>query len=176
MKIAFVGPDHTGKSNIAMALSEKLNVPVFKNSGEWCTELGSEDYFLNLLRFGGPFLMDFMVQTNANVILDRFYPCELVYAEAFSRQTDENVIARMDEQFAAAGGKLIFCLKKDYSGLKDDVYPDDLPQTKLEEIGTLYEKFHKSTACESCIIYTDDMDLGRQLDDILNFLQNGEVK
>jgi len=176
MKIAFIGPDRTGKSNIAAALSEKLDIPVFKNSGEWCTELSSEDYFLNLLRFGGPFLMDFMVQTDVSVILDRFYPCELVYAKAFGRRTDEDVIARMDEQFASTRGRLVFCLRKDYSGLKDDVYPDDLSQAKLEEIGALYEKFHESTACESHLIYTDDMDLDRQLDDILNFLQNVENK
>jgi len=176
MKIAFVGPDRTGKSNIAEALSDKLGIPVFKNSDEWHTALDSEDYFLNLLRFGGPFLMDFMVQTGVSVILDRFYPCELVYSKAFGRQTDESVISWMDKKFAAAGGKLIFCLKKDYSGLKDDVYPDDLPQTKLEEIGTLYEEFYEATACESCLIYTDDVDLDRQLGDILNFLRNGEAK
>ena len=85
MKIAFIGPDMTGKSNIAAALSSDLNIPVFKNTSEWKTKLSGEDYFVNLLKFGGPFLMDFMKQTDVDVILDRFYPCELVYAEAFNR-------------------------------------------------------------------------------------------
>ena len=92
MMIAFIGPDMTGKSNIAAELSRQTGIPVFKNSGEWNTELDSPDYFLNLLRFGGPFLMDFMKQTDANVILDRFYPCELVYSEAFGRETDRRAI------------------------------------------------------------------------------------
>ena len=55
MMIAFIGPDMTGKSNIAAELSRQTGIPVFKNSGEWNTELDSPDYFLNLLRFGGPF-------------------------------------------------------------------------------------------------------------------------
>ena len=92
MKLAFIGPDMTGKSNIAAELSKRLGVPVFKNSGEWKTELNSENYFLNLLRYGGPFLMDFMKQTDVDVILDRFYPCELVYAEAFGRDTERSLI------------------------------------------------------------------------------------
>ena len=62
MKVAFIGPDMTGKSNIAAELSRRTDTPVFKNSGEWKTELDSPDYFLNLLRYGGPFLMDFMKQ------------------------------------------------------------------------------------------------------------------
>lgn len=170
MKLAFIGPDMTGKSNIAAALSERLSVPVFKNTGEWKTQLGSEDYFLNLLRFGGPFLMDFMKQTDVSVILDRFYPCELVYAKAFGRDTDTDAISWMDNEFNSADGKFIICLKKDYSNLVDDVFPDDLPPEKLRELDLLYREFYENTACESLILYTDDHDLDRQIGDILRFL------
>jgi hypothetical protein len=170
MKLAFIGPDMTGKSNIAQELGKRFNTPVFKNAGEWKTELNSEDYFLNLLRFGGPFLMDFIRQTNVSVILDRFYPCELVYAEAFNRATDMNAIAWMDQQFADAGGKFIICLRKDYNGLVDDVYPDALPQEVLEELDTLYQRFYDFTACECLVLYTDSQDLDDQINKITNFL------
>jgi len=170
MKIAFIGPDMTGKSNIANELSKRLEIPVFKNSGEWQTKLDSPDYFLNLLRYGGPFLMDFMKQTNVSVILDRFYPCEQVYAQAFDRDTDHGAIAWMDEQFSNEGGVFILCLKKDYSGLVDDVFPDKLPKEKLEEISGLYEKFAKWSQCEVLTLYTDDWDIDRQINDITNFL------
>ncbi len=171
MKLAFIGPDMTGKSNIAAELSRQINTPVFKNSGEWKTQLESEDYFLNLLRFGGPFLMDFMKQTDANVILDRFYPCELVYSEAFGRSTDMKAISWMDHEFAAAGGKFIICLKKNYEGLVDDVFPDQLPTEKLVEIDQLYKNFHNFTQCECMLLYTDDFNLERQVADILSFLK-----
>lgn len=174
MKIAFVGPDRTGKSNIAAALSKKLGVPVFKNSGEWATDLSSEDYFLGLLKFGGPFLMDFIRQTDVDVIMDRFYPCELVYSKAFNRATDEKTIWWLDSEFACAGGKLIFCLKKDYSGCKDDVYPDDLPEEKLVEIDNYYQEFQKRTTCASMVLYTDDENLEKQVSEIMNFVQDGD--
>ena len=170
MKVAFIGPDMTGKSNIAAELSKRTGAPVFKNSGEWKTELDSPDYFLNLLRYGGPFLMDFMKQTDSNVILDRFYPCELVYSQAFERETDHKAVAWMDEQFSDTGGIFVLCLKNDYSGLVDDVFPDKLPKKKLEEIDALYRKFASWTQCEVVTIYTDDHDLERQVTDIIDFL------
>ena len=170
MKLAFIGPDMTGKSNIAAALSSRLGVPVFKNSGEWKTELDSEDYFLNLLRFGGPFLMDFMKQTGSSVILDRFYPCELVYADAFGRETDMKVIEWMDSQFSKIGGKFIICLREDYTGLVDDVYPDKLPTEVLQKLDVLYRRFSEYTGCDFLILNTDDRDLEKQISKILQFL------
>tara|TARA_Y100001970_G_scaffold285842_1_gene406612 strand:- start:4783 stop:5307 length:525 start_codon:yes stop_codon:yes gene_type:complete len=170
MKIAFIGPDMTGKSNIAAELSLQTGIPVFKNSGEWKTELGSPDYFLNLLRYGGPFLMDFMKQTDVKVILDRFYPCELVYAEAFERETDMSAISWMDVNFAEASGKFIICLRKDYSGLIDDQYPDDLPKEMLEKLDKLYRAFADTTDCDCLILETDDRDLNNQIKKIKMFL------
>ena len=170
MKLAFIGPDMTGKSNIAAELSRQLDIPVFKNSGEWKTQLDSPDYFLHLLRYGGPFLMDFIRQTNASVILDRFYPCEYVYAEAFDRETDMDAILWMDKNFSEVGGKFIICLRKDYSGLIDDQYPDQLPPEMLKILDTGYRKFTECTSCDYPILETDDMDLNKQVNQIKIFL------
>ncbi len=163
MKIALIGPDMTGKSNIAQALSNSTGVPVFKNTGEWKTKLSSEDYFVNLLRYGGPFLMDFIKQTDTSVILDRFYPCEMVYSIAFGRETDMGVIDWMDEQFSKIDGKFIICLKKNYCGLVDDIYPDELPTEKLVKLDSLYRDFYEYTKCDAYILYTDDEDISSQL-------------
>jgi hypothetical protein len=170
MKLAFIGPDMTGKSNIAAELSRQTGVPVFKNSGEWKTQLDSPDYFLNLLRYGGPFLMDFIRQTDVSIILDRFYPCEMVYASAFNRETDMDAISWMDTNFCEAGGKFIICLRKNYSGLVDDQYPDQLPTSMLEKLDSLYRSFYDSTACDCLILETDDMDLNKQVNQIKIFL------
>lgn len=163
MKIAFIGPDMTGKSNIAQALSKEIGIPVFKNTGEWSTRLSSEDYFVNLLRFGGPFLMNFIEQTDTNVILDRFYPCEMVYSKVFGRSTDMEVIDWMDKQFSKIGGAFIICLKKNYKGLVDDVYPEDLTTEKFIKLDKLYREFYEYTNCKAHILYTDDQNLEYQL-------------
>ena len=170
MKIAFIGPDMTGKSNIAEELSRQIKIPVFKNSGEWKTQLDSPDYFLNLLRYGGPFLMDFIRQTDIPVILDRFYPCEYVYANAFERETDMNALQWMDKNFSDVGGKFIICLRKDYSGLVDDQYPDQLPPEMLRTLDTNYRQFTECTSCDYLILETDDMDLNKQVKEIKIFL------
>ncbi len=175
MMIAFIGPDMTGKSNIAAELSRQTGIPVFKNSGEWQTELDSPEYFLNLLRYGGPFLMDFMKQTRSKVILDRFYPCELIYSEAFGRETDLTAISWMDSNFAEAGGKFIVCLRKDYAGLIDDQYPDDLPTEMLEKLDIGYRSFASVTKCDCLILETDDRDLNKQIQKIKMFLEIEEV-
>ena len=169
--IAFIGPDMTGKSNIAAELSKQSGIPVFKNSGEWQTKLDSPEYFLNLLRYGGPFLMDFMKQTSASVILDRFYPCELVYSEAFNRKTDMTAISWMDKNFAAAGGKFIVCLRKNYEGLVDDQYPEDLPTDMLYKLDKLYRTFVDTTDCDCFVLETDDKDLNKQIEKIKMFLE-----
>ena len=173
MQLAFIGPDMTGKSNIAEALSSKLSVPVFKNSGEWKTKLESPDYFLNLLRYGGPFLMDFIRQTSAPVILDRFYPCESIYAQAFNRETDDEVIDWMDESFAEAGGKFVLCVRKNFTGLVDDQYPDSLPTPVLQKLDKLYREFASRTKCDILVLETDDQNLNKQLKEIIVFLDGG---
>ena len=114
--------------------------------------------------------MDFMKQTGVNVILDRFYPCELVYAEAFKRDTDKKVIKWMDDEFSKLGGKFIICLRKDYSGLVDDVYPDKLPTEMLQNLDSLYRRFSETTNCECLILHTDNEDLEEQIGKILRFL------
>jgi hypothetical protein len=170
MKVAFIGPDMTGKSNIAAELSRQLQIPVFKNTGEWKVKLDSENYFLNLLQYGGPFLMDFMKQTDVSVILDRFYPCELVYSQAFNRETDLDTIKWLDDQFHDAGGKFVVCIRQDYSGLVDDIHPDKLSCDMLKSIEDLYLDFLNWTRCDYTVLHTDDQDIERQISNIKEFL------
>jgi len=112
-----------------------------------------------------------MKQTDVDVILDRFYPCELVYAEAFNRETDTSAISWMDSNFAAAGGKFVVCLRKNYEGLVDDQYPDDLPTSMLYMLDKLYRSFVETTACDCLILETDDRDLNKQIKKIKMFLE-----
>ncbi len=118
--------------------------------------------------------MDFMSQTNSKVILDRFYPCELIYAEAFDRETDMSVISWMDRKFSDADGKFIVCVRKNYEGLVDDQYPDDLPVEMLKKLDGLYRTFAETTECDCLVLETDDFNLGRQISDIMSFLESQE--
>ena len=77
---------------------------------------------------------------------------------------------RRNLEFSKIEGKFIICVKKDYAGLVDDVFPDQLPKQKLEEIDTLYRKFSEFTNCDCLILETDDHNLDRQTSEIMKFL------
>jgi thymidylate kinase len=168
---SFEGPDMTGKTQIAKELSRQLEIPYFKNSGEWSVQLKDSSYFKNLLVFGGTFLIDFINQVRPNVILDRHYPSEWVYSRAFNRETDEEVLRKIDEKFAEAGGRIIICRRKSYEGIKDDLH-DHVDSQVLKKIDAIYEDFTKWTKCRTLTVWVDDEDLNREVNEIKSWLDN----
>lgn len=170
MIIAFIGPDMTGKSNIAAGLSKDISLPVFKNTGEWKADLDSDEYYLNLLKFGGTFLMDFLVQTKPSAILDRFYPCEYAYSSVFGRDTNKGLVMKLDKKFSSVDGKLIFCYRDSYEGIKDDLFPDKINCETLKKIEDRYRMFLSETSCDVLYLETSSMDLKNQIFKIKEFL------
>jgi thymidylate kinase len=167
--LAFEGPDMCGKSQIAEELSKQLQVPTFKNTGEWKVGLDSTDYFKNLLIYGGTFLTDFLDQTEASVILDRFYPSEMVYAKHFGRETDLTVLKKIDEKFSNLGGKIVICRRKNYDGIQDDLH-SCIDSTTLVKLDSLYEEFAKWTKCDVLTLWVDDENLEREIKEIKEWL------
>ncbi len=165
MLIAFEGPDRCGKSEIAAELSRQTGVPVFKNSGEWFTDLRDPSYFKNLLVYGATFLADFMQQTKVSVIMDRNYASEWVYSKYFNRETDLEILRKVDEKFAAAGGWFVICRRKSYNGIRDDLH-DYVDSETLTGIDALYDEFATWTKCKVITIWVDDEDLGREIKEI----------
>jgi thymidylate kinase len=169
MLIALEGPDMGGKTQIAAELSRQLGVPVFKNSGDWFTDLREPSYFKNLLKYGATFLADFLCQTRANAIMDRNYASEWVYSKYFNRETDDVVLRKVDEKFAEAGGKIVICRRKSYNGIRDDLH-DYVDADALKGIDALYEEFTQWTRCETVTIWVDDENLEREITEITRWL------
>ena len=167
--LAFEGADMTGKTQIAQELSRRLGVPYFKNTGEWGTDLKDPSYFKNLLVYGGTFLIDFIHQTRPDAILDRYYPSEWVYSRFFNRETDEEIIRKIDKKFAEAGGKFVICRRKSYSGIKDDLH-SYVDSKVLEGLDKLYGEFAGWTECEVLTVWVDDEDLNREVNEIREWI------
>jgi len=167
--LACEGVDMTGKTQIAAELSRQLGVPVFKNSGEWSTDLRDPSYFKNLLIYGATFLADFMQQTGVSVIMDRNYASEWVYSRHFNRETNEEILRKIDEKFAATGGKIIICRRKSYNGIRDDLY-DYIDSDALARLDGLYESFASWTRCETLTVWVDDENLEREVKEITEWL------
>jgi thymidylate kinase len=168
--LALEGPDQCGKTQIAADLSRQLGIPVFKNSGEWFTDLRDPSYFKNLLTYGATFLADFLCQTRASAIMDRNYASEWVYSRHFGRATDERVLRKVDEKFAEAGGKIVICRRKSYNGIRDDLH-SYIDSHELKGLDSLYQEFEKWTACEVLTIWVDDENLERETLEIREWLK-----
>ena len=169
MLIALEGPDRCGKSEIAAEVSRQLGIPVFKNSGEWFTDLRDPSYFKNLLTYGATFLADFLCQTRSSAIMDRNYASEWVYSKYFNRETDSEVLRKVDQKFAEAGGKIVICRRKSYNGICDDLH-SYVDSHALEGLDSLYVEFEEWTRCEVLTIWVDDENLEREVAEIKRWL------
>lgn len=167
--ILIVGPDRAGKSNIAAALSNILDISVFKASNEHAVFLSDQKRFINELRFADPRMIDILKQTGLSLILDRSYVCEKVYSEYFGRETDVGMLRYVDDEFAKLGAKIIICTRKSFDGIVDDL-DSDLDSKALTIISSLYQHFAKWTNCETYTLFVDDEDLNRETNEILKFL------
>lgn len=169
MILSLEGPDKVGKSEIAKELSQCTGTPVFKNTGEWSTDLKDSSYFKNLLVYGGTFLIDFLQQTKTDVILDRHYPSEWVYSQYFGRETEMAVLKKIDEKFWDLGGKIVICRRKNYDGIQDDLH-HYIDAGVLVKLDALYEEFAKWTKCDVYTLWVDDEDLQREVKEIREWL------
>ena len=160
----------SGKTQIAVELTKQLNLSYFKNTGEWTSDLRTPDYFKNLLIYGGTFMADFVEQVKPNVVFDRCYPSEWVYSQYFNRDSNEQILKKIDEKYAKAGAKIIICRRKSFDGIQDDLH-SYLDSKALIEIDQLYEKFISWTKCEVMTLWVDDENLEREVSEIRSWLK-----
>ena len=171
--IFMVGPDMSGKTQIAKELSRRIGVPYFKASSEHASFLSKDaknDLFIDQLRHADPRVYDLLKQTGHSVIFDRGFPCEWVYSHVFIRETDQPFLLHMDKQWASLGAKIIFCHRSSYKGIIDDLDPN-INEYKLKKIDIVYRTFlEKVTSCDYLMLNVDDEDLDREVSEIVAFL------
>lgn len=163
--VFFVGPDMTGKTNIAKAYSRASRIPYYKCSTEHDAFINKQDRFINDLRYGVTHLLDVLTQTGYSLIFDRGYPCEWVYSQYFNRQTDFDLLTKIDKKYADLGATIIVCSRSSYVGIKDDL-DNSIDAAALKKIDSLYREFIKITDCKGVILNVDDENLSRQIRDI----------
>ena len=146
--LIFEGPDRTGKTEIATTLGKFLNLDTFKNKKEH--EVVEKGDNLNGLLYETSYLLQLLKQIkfgSNGIILDRHFPSEYVYAKVLKRETNEDFIWKMDEEFAKLNAVIIYCYKSSYDNYNDthikkdkiplirDVYENDyLKKTKMNII------------------------------------------
>lgn len=172
MNILFlVGPDMTGKTNIAKELSKRLNIPYYKASSEHHSFLKKQDRFIHDIRYACPARLDLLKQIGGGIVFDRGYPCQWVYSKFFERDCDDEAVFWLDDQYSTLGAKIIFCTRHSFANISDDLDPN-LDETSLKKISSLYDEFNKLTKCDVLKLFVDDENLKRELKDILNFINH----
>lgn len=131
--IIIVGPDGVGKTTVAKRMSELTNIPTFKCPSE-----------KQIFRDGGRSslafdytLTHFLSQTGYRFISDRGYPCEFVYSLVFERETDMDMLLRIDEAHANLGTKILYLYASVQPTEPDDIVPSD----KYWDVKKMYDHF-----------------------------------
>jgi thymidylate kinase len=167
--IILEGPDCCGKTNIAHELSRIFEIPYFKNTNEWEYFEKDDSYFLNALKYSEPFNTSFFKQTGTSVILDRSYPSEFVYSRLFNRDTDLELLKKIDIAYSELGTKIIIPTRTSYVGLIDQF--GRITEDVLVRADKLYTEFSKWTACDVFVLNVDDENLSREIKEITSFLK-----
>lgn len=171
--IFLVGPDMTGKTQIAQELASRLGYPYFKASTEHQTFLNGRDSFYEQVTWADPRMFDFLQQTGHRVVFDRGFPCEYAYSRVFNRLSPASVVRWLDESYAELGALVVICYRRSYDGITDDIDPSIGPET-LMKIEDAYLEWSKSSRCRILWLSVDDEDLDREVNDIMKEIKSGE--
>lgn len=164
--IVFSGPDRCGKTQIAHELSRRTGIPYFKASTEHQSFLDEQDKFLMQLRHADPRVLDLLMQTNHSIIMDRGWPCEYAYSRFFGRETDLAQLRRIDSGYAALGALVVVCVRTSYLGITDDL-DSRLGADELSAIDANYRDFIEWTRCKTKLLYVDDENIDREINELM---------
>lgn len=167
--VVFEGPDGCGKTHISQALSNLTGIPYFKNKDEWKNFIDDPAYFVNALTYGDPYFLSYLEQTQASVIIDRWYPSEWVYSRVFGRPTDLRVLRAIDQRAAQLGVKIVMPHRTSYTGVVDQ-FADVVTPTVLDRVAVEYREFASWTECKTFFLNVDDEDIERELAEVKQFL------
>ena len=175
--VFFVGPDMSGKTQIAKEVARRLGDErlYFKASDEHDSYLSSKvtrrEAFLNQLRYADPRVFDVLRQSGHSLVFDRGFPCEYAYSRVFGRETDLSMLKHMDEMWSSIDARVVFCHRSSYDGIVDDLDPK-ITTDVLRRIHAEYENFFSWSRCKHLSLNVDDEDLEREANEVLRFLES----
>lgn len=177
--IMFEGADITGKTNIAQFLGEDMGISYFKNQREVEGWKADTYNFKTALEYECPFILSMFQQTDISMIIDRHYPTEYVYSTVYNRDTDTELIWKLDEAYSKLNTFIIYCYKYGDKYLDDFKIEEDLINVdKIESIKKTYQDFIEKTKCRVIKLDTTNCDLEKQINTIkhwIEFLEEGHA-
>lgn len=134
------GADGAGKTTLAKALADLMEIAYFKPSVHGFLEKKETRL---ITANGGLALAHFLKQTGQSVIFDRNYPSEWVYGQLLSNWQNYGALAELDRLYASMGAVIVLCEREDYSTYQDhDFTTDQLITARL-----MYRDYLRKSAC-----------------------------
>lgn len=125
-----VGPDRVGKTTLVGHLSRITGIPSFKCPSE---KQIFKDGGRSSLAFDYT-LTHFLAQTGVRFISDRGYPCEWVYSQVYERETDFDLLRKIDDAHANLGTTIVLVQSSVPPREEDDLVPK-------EDYGKIWQKY-----------------------------------
>jgi thymidylate kinase len=163
--IIFEGHDKSGKTTIAKALSEHLDIPVFKavrNKHWW-------DPMVNLLYFVEG-VTQFLEQSKQSIILDRWVPSDYVYSTLFNRDISFRKIWEIDERLSKLDTTVIVCYKNEDAFIHDTEDELFINESQYQQMTDLYREYAKQSRLKFYFLNTSDEDLAKQINIIIDII------
>lgn len=146
MIILIEGPDKAGKTTLVNMLSERLNMPVYKESytpldGKHVADSQNEDSAI----------MNMLISLDSpDLIMDRFYPSEYAYGVGLDRTFDVRSVFELDNSFSKLDHLCV------YLHISENVYEeregDELTLDEFYDISNAYDGFIGRSKCRFLIL------------------------
>src|SRR5579859_724747 len=167
MIVIVEGPDNSGKTTLARALSARINVPYYKYPKRPFSDIQAFDTKL-VTRYVDRWLVDFLAHVPQSLILDRSYPTEWVYGEVFQREIDLDDLVYVDQGFALLDAHIVLCTKQSYVSYTDDLIASEALPALVEQ----YHQFQTWTRVQRILaLDTTNENLEEQLEAICAFIK-----
>lgn len=163
--VIFEGHDKSGKTTIAAMLSKIANLPVFKvqrNKYHWDSTVN-----LNYLTEG---ITQFLEQTDASVILDRWHGSDYMYGQLFDRDVSQRKIFELDERLAKLDAHMIICYKDESAYIEDVEDKEFITMNDYSKMTAHYREFAQKSKCKILFLNTSNENLKEQLSLIIKFI------
>lgn len=176
MIIIFEGPDRCGKTTLAKKVAEHFSIPYFKSSKQGFCEVDLEQGNKHDWRF----MLDFLSQTNPNVVFDRSFISQYVYSRIFR---EENVLKNFESldkywdlirsyyySLINMPHLIVYCRRKYTPDISDDTIKFD--KERFENLSGCFDSF-VANYNDNCVrVYDFENGIEHNFNSIISTLNN----
>ncbi len=160
------GHDRGGKTTIAKALAQRLNIPYFKAKRDkyWWDPSVNLNYYTEGIT-------QFLEQSKSSAVLDRWHPCDFMYSKLFNRDISYPKIAEIDQRMSEMNALIVICYKRESAYITDEEDADFVNPKMYTKMTSLYRKYvNQYTVCNCMMLDTTNENLDKQINKIISRL------